>query len=285
MTDVPEQVSVEAPIVDAHAHIYHTDETRYPMIQDPYRPPPGFGHAEHLQSERQAHGIDRVVLVQTGSAYQWDNRLLVDTARDLQDWATGVCNLDPASSASPAAFADLVRTQNVRALRLESTQDGRYDHEGARQLMAAAGVAGAVVCAHLRPQFLPELSRMLDHFPEVAVVLDHSAYPDGAEGPDSDTVRAVVELARHQNLHTKLTFLVTGSAQDWPFVDTQAIAHRILDAFGPARCLWGSGFPCELWMRGKATYGQHLALIRDELGLSPTERADVLGGTAMRLFF
>lgn len=272
-------------IVDAHAHIYDPDETRYPMIDKPYRPPTGCGHAQHLQRERHAHGIHRVVLVQTGSAYRWDNRLLVDTALELREWATGVCNLDPESADSVAAVSDMVRTGNVRALRLETTADGRYEHEGARRLLSAARDLGIVICAHLRPQYLSELDQLLQEFPDVPVVLDHSAYPDGAEGPDSDTVRAVIELASHTNLHTKLTFLVTGSAQDWPFVDTQAIARRILDVFGPERCLWGSGFPCELWMRGKATYGQHLALVRDEMGLSPTECAHVLGGTAMRLFF
>jgi predicted TIM-barrel fold metal-dependent hydrolase len=162
-------------VVDTHAHIYDADEARYPMIDEPYRPPAGTGDAAHLERERERHGIHRV--------------------------------------------------------------------------------------------------------------LDHCAYPDGTEGPDSDTVRQVVHLARHANLHAKLTFLVTGSQQAWSFPDTQAIARRILDAFRPQRCMWGSDFPTELWLKGATDYAGHLAAVRDELGLAPAERAEVLGGTAMRLFF
>ena len=83
-------------IVDTHAHIYHGDETQYPMIEDPFRPQPGVGTIEHLRREVQANGIGRVVLIQTGSAYRWDNRLLADTARANADWTVGVCTLDPA---------------------------------------------------------------------------------------------------------------------------------------------------------------------------------------------
>ena len=68
-------------IVDTHAHIYHPDETRYPKVTEPLRPPTGTGDVAHLQREMAAAGVTRAVLVQTGTAYKWDNRLLADTAR------------------------------------------------------------------------------------------------------------------------------------------------------------------------------------------------------------
>ena len=48
--------------------------------------------------------------------------------------------------------------------------------------------------------------------------------------------------------------------------------------------MWGSDFPCELWIP-KATYAQHLRLFTDELGLEAAARAAVLGGTAARVWF
>ena len=230
-------------IVDTHAHIYDDDEIRYPKIDEPYRPGPGIGDATHLLRVRHAHGIHKVVLVQTGSAYKWDNRLLADRARGLQDWTTGVCNLDPEGPESVVAFTRLVAEDNVSALRLEATADGHYDHEGSRRLLATAREIGAVICAHLQARYLNELDQLLTAFPELPVVLDHCAYPEGAAGPDSDTVRAVTALAKHPSLYAKLTFLVTKSEQPWPFADTQAIARRVLDAFGPERCMRGLIFP------------------------------------------
>lgn len=272
-------------IVDTHAHIYSADEEEYPMIAKPYRPPAGTGGIDHLRRERETHDLHRVVLVQTGSAYKWDNRLMADVARNNADWTTGVCNLNPLDADSPDRFERMFREDNVRALRLEVAPDGRYDHEGARALLTRAHDMGGVICAHLNARSLAELDSLLEASPSVPVVLDHCAYPDGSEGPDSDTVRAVGALARHSNLHVKLTFLVTGSSQGDPFDDTKAIAMRIMDAYGPDRCMWGSGFPCELWMKGAADYGRHLAVVGDELGLSSSDRAHVIGATAMRVFF
>ncbi len=67
--------------------------------------------------------------------------------------------------------------------------------------------------------------------------------------------------------------------------DTRLIAQRIIEAFGPRRCMWGSDVPCELWLKDLADYARHLALVGEDLDLSPAARAEVLGGTAMRLFF
>jgi predicted TIM-barrel fold metal-dependent hydrolase len=49
--------------------------------------------------------------------------------------------------------------------------------------------------------------------------------------------------------------------------------------------MWGSDFPCELWLRGKATYQEHLALFTTELGLSAGERASILEHTPTRIWF
>ena len=157
-------------------------------------------------------------------------------------------------------------------------------HPGATQVWEIVRRLDTVVCAHIRSRFLRQLSDLLARFPEVPVVLDHAAYPEAAEGVDSETVQGVLELARFRNLHVKLTFAVTGSDEDYPFRDTHPILKRLIEAFGPDRCMWGSDFPCELWLK-KATYAEHLALFTDELGLSPAEQDAILGGTAMQVWF
>lgn len=273
-------------MIDTHAHIYHGDRETYPTIPDPFWPPEGVGTIEHLRRDAAAAGVDRVVLVQTGSAYRWDNRLLADTARENANWTVGVCTLDPASEESPAELERLVRDHNVKGVRVEATRSDTpvYDHDGSAALWAASGELNAVVCAHVQAVFLPELDALLGRFRGVNVVLDHAAYPKGADGSESATVRAVADLARHPQLHVKLTFAVTGSDEAYPFSDTHGIVHAVLDAFGPDRCMWGSDFPCEHWLK-KASYAEHLDLFRKELGLSDAVQQAVLSETAERLWF
>jgi L-fuconolactonase len=274
-------------IVDTHAHIYHSDERRYPMRADPLRPPPGCGDVTHLRQEMRAAGVARAVLVQTGTAYWWDNQLLADTAREHADWAVGVCTLDPTAEESTAELERLVRGYNVRGLRMEPTQapSPAYDQPGADRLWAAAQRLGIVICAHIRSPFTEQLAALLSRYPEVPVVLDHAAYPCGAEGVASETVSRAVALARYPNLCVKLTFAVTGSEEGYPFRDMHSIVERLIEAYGPERCMWGSDFPCELWLHGKATYQTHLSLFTGALGLSAGAQRAILEETPMRVWF
>lgn len=273
-------------MIDTHAHIYHADESTYPMIDSPSRPPEGTGTIEHLKRNVAEAGIDRVVLVQTGSAYRWDNRLLGDTAKANADWMVGVCTLDPSARESLAELERLRANYNVRGLRVETTKSAypQYYHPGSVALWEAAQRLDVVICAHLQTPYLQQFSDLLARFPDVKVVLDHAAYPKASEGPESETVRAVVDLARFPQLHLKLTFAVTGSDEGYPFTDMHEIVRKLLRAYGPARCMWGSDFPCEHWLK-KASYVQHLDLYREDLGLSSGEQAAVLSDTAEGLWF
>ena len=69
-----------------------------------------------------------------------------------------------------------------------------------------------------------------------------------------------------------------------PCRDTNNLIHRMIEAYGPERCMWGSDFPCELWCP-KVTYAQHMAIYSKEVALAPAVRAAVLGETAMQLWF
>ncbi len=272
-----------AMIVDSHAHIYHQDEALYPMKAEPFRPEPGVGTIEHLRCEAAANGVDRVVLMQTGSAYRWDNRSLADTAKANADWTVGVCTLNPQGEDSPDELERLVAGYNVKGVRVEVSPAG-YDHPGTEALWRRAREVGAVICAHLQADYLQELATLLERFPEVPVVLDHCAYPVAADGLEDRAIREASALARYAQLYAKVTFAVTSSQRQYPFSDTHEQLRFMLATFGADRCIWGSDFPCEHWLK-KSTYAQHLGVFAQELGLSAEERDEVLGQSAMRLFF
>lgn len=270
-------------VIDTHAHIYSPSEAAYPPAENPLRPPPGTGSPEHLRREMQASGVDRAMLVQTTTFYRWDNRFVRDTAAASRDWAVGVCTLNPDDPHSPDVLYALVQRANVRALRTyASGPGGRYDFVGNRRLFGAARDCGIVVNALLTVDAADDLAQMLKDYPDLQVVLDHCLALKA--GPTCDaTVAKVIELAHHPNLHAKLTFLPTGSAQEYPFGDMHDACRRFIDAYGPERCVWGSDFPTELWCP-RTTYAGHLDLFRRELGLSPAEQHAILGATAARLY-
>ena len=76
----------------------------------------------------------------------------------------------------------------------------------------------------------------------------------------------MLRLSRHKNLHAKLTFLPTGSTTGYPCADMHAACLKIIDAFGPERCVWGSDFPSDLWTP-KVSYAEHLKIFTEALPL------------------
>jgi L-fuconolactonase len=270
-------------IVDTHAHIYSPDEATYPVIEKPYRPPTGAGTPELLHQEMRAAGVDRAMLVQTTTFYGWDNTFVRDTSPRAKDWAVGVCTLNPDDPHSPDVLYAFVQRSNVKALRTYASGPERsYDTRGNRRLFAAARECGIVINALLSVKQADGLARMLTDHPDVTTVLDHCLALDAKRGFDA-TVQSVIDLARFPNLNAKLTFLATGSAEEYPFRDLHAVTRRFIDAYGPDRCIWGSDYPTELWCP-RTTYAGHIDLFREHLGLSKAEQAAILGDTATRIY-
>jgi predicted TIM-barrel fold metal-dependent hydrolase len=271
------------PIIDSHAHIYSDDDRLYPPIAHPLRPPGGTGTLAHLNRERNGAGVRQVLAVQTTTYYGWDNRFLVDAVRANADWMAGICTLDPDDPHSPDLLAQYAQGHNVRGLRGYQAADGRLNHPGVVRLWEAARRGNLVGNVRVNRDKAAELAALLKRFPDLMVVLDHCMYL--AAGPDYEkTLGDVLDLARHPNLHAKLSFLPTGSARAYPFEDMHDACHRIIAAYGPDRCLWGSAFPCELWCP-RTTYAQQIRLFSHGLGLDARTRDAVLGQTAHRLYF
>jgi L-fuconolactonase len=270
-------------IIDTHAHIYAPDEKRYPPIDKPLRPPGGKGSLEDLQQESRANGVKAVCAIQTSTFYRFDNRYICDSARAHPDWIAGVCTLDPDDPHSPGLLQQFVRDYRIRGMRSIRAKNGQLNQAGVRALWKTALEQGIVINVLIDRDKAPEAEVLLKEFSGLRVVLDHCL--NLKAGPDFQAILAdVLRLSRHKNLHAKLTFLPTGSTTGYPCTDLHAACLKIIDAFGPERCLWGSDFPCELWTP-KVTYAEHLKIFTEALPLKDSARAQILGETARRLWF
>jgi predicted TIM-barrel fold metal-dependent hydrolase len=270
-------------VIDAHAHVYGDDESAYPIIEKPYRPPAGTGTVAHLLREMETNGVTRVTVVQASTFYRWDNRFLTDTARQNRDVMAGVCTLDPDDPASPALLEKYVRESNVRGMRSVPARSGRLDDPGVDALWAAAERLGIVINVLANRDRTDEVLALARRHPGLRLVLDHGL--NLKSGPTLEpTLRDLERLAQLPQVHAKLTFVPTGSAEPYPCREMHEPCRRVIAAFGPDRCVWGSDFPCELWCP-KVTYTQHLAIFTRELGLAAGAKAAILGETARRLWF
>lgn len=270
-------------VIDTHAHIYSPDEKKYPVIEKPFRPPAGKGSLEHLKKESAANGVKAVCAIQTSTFYRFDNRYICDSAAANRDWVAGVCTLDPDDPHSPGQLKHYAEKYGIRGMRSIPARGGKLDHPGVRALWKAALEAGIVINVLIGREKAPEADKLLAEFPSLPVVLDHCLNIKAGREQEQ-TLQEVLRLGRRKNLHAKLTFLPTGSTTGYPCADMHEPCLKIIEAYGPERCVWGSDFPSELWTP-RVSYAEHLRIFQKDLPLNDAARAAILGGTARKLWF
>ena len=270
-------------IVDCHAHIYGEDEKKYPSIADPYRPPKGTGTVAHLQREMQANGVRYVTAIQTSTFYRWDNRFTVETATANKDRMVAVCTLNPDDAKSPKLLEAYARGGSVRGMRSIPASNGKLDDPGVRSLWQVAERTGIVINVLVGREMRHELEKMLRNFSQLRVVIDHCLNLRSGANFQS-TLDDMLVLSKYPYVHAKLTFVATGTGEGYPGRDMHAACLRIINEFGPQRCVWGSDFPCEL-LCPKFSSAQHLNVFKQELGLDRTSKRAILGETAFGLWF
>lgn len=270
-------------IIDCHAHIYGEDEQKYPTIVEPYRPPEGKGTVSHLRSEIVAAGVKYVTAIHTSTFYRWDNRFTADASRDNQDVMVGVCTLNPDDPKSVDMLAEYVKSYNVRGMRSIPAKSGKLDDPGVDALWGVAEKLGIVINVLANADKQQEIEALVARHPKLRVVLDHCL--NVKIGPTLEpTLDAMLALAKLDTLHAKLSFIPTGSDEEYPCRDVHEACRTIIKAYGAERCVWGSDFPCELWCP-KVTYAQHLKIFTHELGLDRDAQRAILGETPRRLWF
>lgn len=271
-------------IIDGHTHIFSQDTKRYPLA-DPdgsYRPQTD-GSALRLKQQMDEAGVDRALTI-TAGFYGWDNQYAMDQLAGNRDWlAVGVL----VNPASPDAPEDLERLVAAGACGLRIQRHLFYhqalDDQISTPLWRKAADLNLTVDINATVEEYDQVENRIKQFPNTRFVLDHCGYVSGSLRPDVNTVDPAVKLARYPNVYAKLTFLPLASEAGYPFKDVHWMVHRIVEAFGAERCLFGCNFPTAQYSPD-VTYRQIVRLFTEEIDLTSEDRNWVLGQTAEKLW-
>lgn len=133
------------------------------------------------------------------------------------------------------------------------------------------------------PHQLPAAVATVRALPQLTFVLDHLSKPPIASGETEPWASRLRELAAEPNVFCKLSGMVTEADRGrWRVEDLRPYAEAVLEAFSPARVMFGSDWPVCLLA---ASYSE-VCDAADQLTahLDSDERADVFGGTAVRAY-
>lgn len=135
------------------------------------------------------------------------------------------------------------------------------------------------------PRHLTNFHTLLTRYPEMHAVIDHCMKPQFRTLTSMDFdfwASGITRLAEDTQAFCKLSGLVTEADIDWSDDTLAPCVHRVLDAFGADRVMWGSDWPVA---RLRCEYADWFAQAqRLTSHLSDGDRDAVFGGSARSFY-
>jgi L-fuconolactonase len=280
-------MTAPATLIDAHHHVWDLAVRDQPWTAQ-LPPLRRTFTLDELRPHLAAHQIARTVVVQTITVPEETPELLeLAAAEPVVAGVVGWVDLT-----ADGVEDDLAR---LRALpggdalvgirhQVQEEADPRWlCRADVRRGLAAVAAAGLAYDLLVTPDQLPAAVETVRAVPELQFVLDHAGKPRIASGEMEPWRSDLAALGGCPNTTAKLSGLVTEAVHDtWTVQDLRPYTDALLEAFGPARLMYGSDWPVCLLA---AAYDEVVeAAEKLTSSLSSSERADIFGGTAARTY-
>jgi predicted TIM-barrel fold metal-dependent hydrolase len=282
--DLGRPAPAEAPIVDAHAHIFNRD---MPLVASAWMVPEYDFTAEDYLQQLDAHGVHFGVLSAL-SISGFYNDYTIDAARRHK-------RLRATAIVGPGADPYMLRRMGddgvvgirFQLARMEQLPD--LADEGHQLLLRRVRDLDWHVHVAVEGTRLPPILDALERS-GVKIVLDHFGHPDPALGAECAGFQAALRAVDRGRTWIKLSagFRLLGpqswqSGADGSAEDLgDALAATLMDRVGPERLLWGSDCPF-VGYEGSVSYGDAIARFHRRVPDPRNRRA--ISDTALKLYF
>jgi predicted TIM-barrel fold metal-dependent hydrolase len=233
-------------VVDSQVHVW--------KAETPDRPWPKSGVAPHVQldaplgfedlSRRMTEaGVDRAVLVPPS----WEGDRIdyvLEAARAHPDRfaAMGRTPLDELVSRN--LVAEWKTYPGLLGLRLTLVweREREWLRDGTADWFWPAAEAAGLPVTVMAPNNKPEIGRIAERHPGLKLCIDHLGLQTAVAkaGRVAEAAQETIALSKHKNVCVKLSGIGGYSSDTYPWRDLDDHIARAVDAFGPARCFWGT---------------------------------------------
>ena len=278
-------------IIDSHMHIWEL-----PPIAPVGPTAPSWtsvhdvaGGLPLLIDDLDANGVGGAVLVQSSGA-TWDNSYIARSANSDRDRFRAIGLLDPLDPNNAVHAINWMSQWDVDGFRFHPDYYPECDILTLPQndeLWSALSDRGAVVKVHNRVGNAHQLAAVAGRYPGITWIIDHMMYPEPHMSPgESGPYAQVLDLAQFGNVYMMVSDVHNRSAEAYPFADMHEFVAAAIDAFGVARCMWGTGYPGYHRVdAGWLTLADELRLVKEGFSwLTAAERARLLSGTAAEVY-
>lgn len=272
-------------IIDSHHHYWKYNPVEYDWIDDSMKVIRTDFLPENLEKTISEAGIDGVISVHARQVVE-ETDWLIELARQNK-FMKGVVGWLPLMQDDIEAFLEKYSGEKILK-GLRHVVQGEPDPEFILRSDFNRGIAllkkySLVYDLLIFERQLPNTIRFVDQHPDQVFVLDHIAKPKIAANELSPWKKNIQELAKRENVSCKISGMVTeADFGNWTPAQLQPYFEVVLEAFGPARLLFGSDWPVCLVA---TSYKNWADLVKKTIStFSETEQANIMGKNAVKIY-
>jgi L-fuconolactonase len=279
-------------VVDAHVHVWNPEAVHYPWLTHDLTAIDRVFTVGDAAPELRAQGVGHVVLVQSADN-RADSENMLNQALGNPEVAGVVAWVPLVSPDDTAAQLDAWRSEPVVGVRhmvhLETDPSWLLRDDVGKSLGLLADRRMTFDVSAETPTLLAHVTLLAERHPDLTLVLDHLAKPpiaalrSGHRAVWNLWASMIAEIAQAPNVVAKVSGLNTAAGPGWTVDDLRPAVDHALEVFGPSRLMIGSDWP--LALLAASSYTEVWTATRETLGgLGEADRAEVLGGTAARVY-
>lgn len=206
-----------------------------------------------------------------------------------------IVRIDPRDPELESVMRFVASSAGARAFRLQpvwTVQEAEAFAAGAYEKVLGIAEALGMPVGFFIPGYAELLARYAGNFPKLTFIIDHCGmgFPNIPPGRDQTAARRslepgylgeVLKLARFPNIALKWSHAQTRfGVHEYPYLALRPLLRRCIEAFGAERIIWAS----DKSVIPEHSWADMLYSIRDDPGLSASEKAWILGGTARKVY-
>lgn len=265
-------------IIDSHQHFWQFNPQRDTWITNEMSVLKKDFLPGDLLPELKANGVDGCVAVQADQSEAETLFLLrlAESHPEIQGVVGWVDLRAPNVAERLFYFSQFSKLSGFRHVVQAEPDDRFMLREDFQRGIAALEDFGFSYDILIYPRQLPAAIELVARFPRQRFVLDHIAKPPIHTGELNSWSELIKELARHPNVHCKLSGMVTEADwRNWKPEHFRPYLDVVFEAFGPNRLMFGSDWPVCLLA---GTYGEVKNLLFSYTGLLPREQQERIFG-------
>jgi len=269
-------------IVDAQIHLWLPESPTRPWVGGSHPQLPEPFTLERLLPLMGEAGVDRVVIVPPSWEGDRNDYALAIAAKHPSRFAVmGRVPLARPDQARPM-LAGWKRQQGMLGIRVTFLGAGaKWLTDGTADWFWPEAETAGLPIMFLTAGALPLFAPIAERHPGLPLIIDHMGLTIGEvkEGRRDENIAAAVALAKYPNVSVKLSATPAYSTEGYPWRDMTPSIRRLVDAFGPRRCHWGTDLTNSF---DKATYRQRVTHFTETLDfLSEEDKSWVMGRAIM----